>query len=108
MDSGAAREVWIGLVEVAADDGNEIFEGAPGAYTNVLALANSLDDYMALTAAALKRDRLVAIGVDDPEPLRERQSRIHVSDEMLQLGEQASRGEVMWGTFHVFEEEDEE
>lgn len=47
------REVWTGLVEVIADDGNDIFDGAPGAFANVLALASSVEDYMAVTAPAL-------------------------------------------------------
>jgi hypothetical protein len=30
-DLAVEREVWIGLVEVVADEGNEIFEGGLGA-----------------------------------------------------------------------------
>jgi hypothetical protein len=102
------REIWIGLVEVTADEGNDIFDGAPGAYTNVLALASSVEDYMAVTAPALLRAGVVAVGVDDPEPLRVRQSRATLGDDILALGEQAARGEVVWTTFHVFLSEEEE
>jgi hypothetical protein len=104
------RELWIGLVEVTADEGNDIFDGAPGAYTNVLALASSVEDYMAVTAPALLRAGVVAVGVDDPEALRVRQSRAELSDDILALSERAAQGEVVWTTFHVFlsEEEKEE
>jgi hypothetical protein len=102
------REVWIGLAEVTPDEGNDIFEGAPGAYSNVLALARSVEDYMTITAAALLRSGLVAVGVDDPEPLRERQSRVHLTDEIVQFGEQARTGDVVRSTFHVFEAVDDE
>lgn len=102
------REVWIGLVEVMPDEGNDIFEGAPGAYANVLALARSVEDYMTITAAALEQQCLIPVGVDDPEPLRARQSRVDLADEILQLGEQAQSGEVVWDTFYVFETDDEE
>ncbi len=102
------REVWIGLVEVVPDEGNDIFDGALGAYANVLALADSVEDYMGVTAAALERQRLIAVGLDDPEPLRERQSREHLSDEIIELGERAQKGDVVWDTFYVFESDDEQ
>lgn len=104
----ADRDVWIGLVEVVPEEGNEIFDGAPGAYANVLALASSVDDYMAVTAPALLRQGLIAVGVDDPEPLRERKSRVRLSDEILSLEERARTGDVVWDTFYVFDAEDEE
>jgi hypothetical protein len=106
MESGQTElEVWIGLVEVVPVEGSDVFEGAPGAYANVFALASSVEDYMASTARALLRQGLTAVGVDDPEPLRERQSRMHLSDAILQLGEQTRDGEVVWDTFYVFETE---
>ena len=107
-EQGEEREVWIGLVEVTADEGNDVFDGAPGAYTNVLALASSVEDYMAVTAPALLRAGVVAVGVDDPEPLRVRQLRVELNDEFLALGEQAARGEVVWSTFHVFESDEDD
>jgi hypothetical protein len=106
-DNEQEREVWTGLVEVVADEGNDIFDGAPGAFANVLALASSVDDYMAVTATALLREGVVAVGVDDPEPLRERQSRKTLSDEFLALAERAAQGEIVWDTFHVFENDEE-
>jgi hypothetical protein len=102
-DGDADREVWIGLVEVVANDGNDIFGGAAGAYANVLCLASSVDDYMAVTAPVLLREGVVAVGVDEPEPLRERRSREQLSDEILALSERAASGEIVWDTFYVFE-----
>jgi hypothetical protein len=101
------REVWIGLVEVTPGEGNDIFDGAPGAYANVLALANSVEDYMASTAAAQHSNGLIAVGVDDPEPLRERESRVYVTDEITQLAEEARTGDVVWDTFYVFETDED-
>jgi hypothetical protein len=108
MAAEVNREVWIGLVEVVPEDGNDIFGGAPGAYANVLAVAASVDDYMAVTAPALLQEGLVAVGVDDPEPLRERRSRMQLSDEILDLGERARRGDVVWDTFYVFKTDGEQ
>jgi hypothetical protein len=101
------REVWIGLVEVVPEEGNNIFEGAPGAYANVLALVSSVGGYMAVTGPALARRGLEAVEVANPEPLRERQSRAALSEEMIRLAEHARAGEVVWDTFYVFETDDE-
>jgi len=106
-DRMVEREVWIGLVEVAPEEGNNMFEGALGAYVNVLALASSVEDYMAVTAPALLHRGLIAVGVDDPEPLRERQAKFQLRDEIVQLGEQAQTGEVVWDRFHSFESEED-
>src|SRR3954447_22693661 len=89
------REVWIGLVEVRPEEGNDIFDGAPGAFSNVLALASSVDDYMAITAAALLRSGLIAVGLDDLELLRERESGVQLSDEILDLRGHAREGDVV-------------
>jgi 4'-phosphopantetheinyl transferase EntD len=63
---------------------------------------------MRVSAGALEEEGLIPIGVDDPEPLRERQSGADVADEILQLAERAQTGEVVWDTFYVFETDDEE
>jgi hypothetical protein len=89
-------------------EGNDIFDGASGAYANVLANAASVEDYMAVTTPVLLRHGLIAVGVDDPEPLRERRSRVQLSDETIDLDEQARKRDVVWGTFYVFEGEDEQ
>lgn len=101
------REVWIGLVEVVPEEGNDIFDGAPGGYANVLALACSVEDYMAVTAPALLNVGVIAVGVDDPEPLRERLSRVDVSEEIEQIVVDARAGEVVWDTFYVFETDED-
>jgi hypothetical protein len=101
------REVWTGLVEVAADDGSDIFGGAPGAFANVFALASSVEDYMAVTAPALLREGVVAVDVDDPEPVRERKAREMLSEDFLALAERAGEGEVVWDTFYVFEKDED-
>jgi hypothetical protein len=108
MDAEAGREVWIGRVEVVPEEGHDPFEGALGAFANVLALARSVEDYMDVTAAALLRENLVAVGVDNPEPLRERRLSFHLNDEIVELGEQARAGEVVWDIFYAFDSDPDE
>jgi hypothetical protein len=107
-DQKHPREVWIGLVEVVPDEGNDIFEGGLGAYANVLALASSVEDYMAVTAPALLLEGVIAVGVDNPEPLRERKLKVELDEEIHALGQRARTGAVVWDTFYVFEADDEQ
>jgi hypothetical protein len=58
---------------------------------------------MEVTASALLRENLVAVGVDNPEPLSERRLRVQVNDEIIHLGEQAGAGDVLWDTFYAFD-----
>src|SRR6185312_5446362 len=103
--AGVDGEVWIGLVEVRPLEGNDSFEGAPGAYTNVLTLASDSEEYETKIAGALVRAGFALEEVGEPEPLRERMSRVDISDEIVELGGRAMAGEVVWSTFHVFESE---
>jgi len=80
------KEVWIGRVKVRPAAGNDIFDGAPGAFANALTSADSLRDYRLRVETAFAHERLSVAEVDDAEPLRERMSRVHVSDEIVELG----------------------
>jgi hypothetical protein len=108
MAAEVKPEVWIGRVEVVPEPGHDPFDGAPGAFANVLALARSVEDYMEVTAAALLREGLQALEVADPEPLRERRARAQLNDEIVQLGEQARAGEVVWDKFYAFDSDSDE
>lgn len=63
---------------------------------------------MAVTARALLLEGLIAVGVDDPEPLRERTLNTELTKEWLDLADQARGGAVVWDTFHVFMTEDDD
>ena len=101
-------EVWIGLVEVRPTTGNDIFDGAPGAFANALTSAQSLDDYRSRIEAAFEEERLAVAEIQNAEPLRERMSRVHVKDEIVELGGKALHGGVVWDTFYIFESDEDE
>jgi hypothetical protein len=96
-----SREVWIALVEVAPHEGNDIFDGGPGAFTNVLAAADGLSDYRSRVETALDREGLTVLDIEDAGPLHERLSRFEVVEELLELVPQAESG-VVWDVFHVY------
>jgi hypothetical protein len=96
-----SREVWIALVEVAPHEGNDIFDGGPGAFTNILAAADGLSDYRSRIETALDREGLSVLDIEDAEPLRDRLSRFEVDEELLELVPQAANT-VVWGEFDVY------
>jgi hypothetical protein len=102
-----SREIWIGLVEVSPLEGNDIFDGAPGAFTNVLAEADGLDGFRASVLMALEREGLTVIEIEDAEPLRERLAEFEVDEEILRLAPEAASN-VVWHTFHVYESDADE
>lgn len=101
------REVWVGRIEVAPQEGNDIFEGAPGAFANALVTANSFDDYREqVTVAFATQAALKVVEIKDAEPLRVRMSRVRISDELVELGGRALHGDVVWDTLYVFESDE--
>jgi hypothetical protein len=94
-------EVWTALVEVVPHDGNDIFDGAPGGFTNVLAAPDGLSDCRSRIEAALDREGLALLEIENAEPLRERLARSEVDEELLQLVPEAASG-VVWEVFQVY------
>jgi hypothetical protein len=102
-----SAEVWIGRVEVAPVEGNDIFEGDPGAFSNAFVQAESLDQYTDRVTVAFAQEGLDVVGIEGAEPLRERMARVEVSDELVRVAEEALGGDVVWDTFYVFENDDD-
>jgi hypothetical protein len=102
------REVWIGLANVRPRPGNEIFDDAPGAYVNFVALADTLDDARRAVTSHFDDLRFDVREIDDLEPPDERLDRRGVSDEMLDLVTELSRSTLVVNhLFHIYETEEE-
>lgn len=99
--SQAQREIWIGLVELRSDEGNEVLAGAPGAYANTLANASSPAEYRELVVAAFAEEGLEVARIAGAEPLRVRQARHGVSADIFALADTARAG-VVWDAFYLF------
>jgi hypothetical protein len=93
------NEVWIGLVEVRPNEGTDELDADAGAFSNVLARAESPANYRDKVTQALFGRDLAVVGIDDLEPLQIRMSRVVVSEENVDLGRQALEGGVVWGSF---------
>jgi hypothetical protein len=78
------------LVEVRAHAGNDISGASPGAFSNVLAEAASLSEYVVKVTAALDEEGLTVAEIQGAEPLRKRQRRADVAEVILARAGQAS------------------
>jgi len=98
--------VWIGLIEVRPQPGNDSFGSAKGGYVNVLALARSRQEYEKAVQLELHSLRFDVGEIEDPEPLQDRLSRVHVDPALQELGKEVeASGAARCGTFHTFAEE---
>src|SRR5579884_4534998 len=97
-------DVWKGLVEVTPLPGSTILEGAPGAYSNVLALAENEVEYKEKVVGALRVLGLKVERFEDVEPLR--RDGVSVSEDLLELSYELSKDRtVVYDTFYIFEQE---
>jgi hypothetical protein len=102
------REVWIGLAGVRPRPGNEIFGRRAGAYVNVVALADTLDDPRRVVTSHFDQLRFDVTEIEDLEPLEQRLDRHGVSEEILDLVTELSRATVVVNhVFHTYETEAE-
>ncbi len=103
------RRVWIGLVEVRPKPGNAIFEGAPGAFSNVLCLGRDEAEYRRRVVQVFDGLGLEVAGIMDIErldgQLRDRRPDYDLpEDEIRDLAGQLSEtSPVTYDTFYVYE-----
>ncbi len=102
------KEIWIGLVGVTPQPGNNLLGDAKGAYVNVLASATSAAKYTTKVKGALKEIGLNLIEIDDLEPLSERLSKWTVDEEIITMAQTVRKiDSVAFGTFYEYDSEDE-
>jgi len=72
MTSSADRELWIGLAEVASAEGARVLLDRNGAFTNVIALADSALTFELAAREAVFELGLRLVSIEDAEPVRNR------------------------------------
>lgn len=96
--------VWIGLVGVFDQSPNKILEGAPGAYVNVLALAQDSEGYQAQVREALSSAGFKVFEIEETEPFSDRMAKFKMDPALRALAaEVAQTGVPSCGEFYVFE-----
>jgi len=96
-------EVWIGTAGVVPRNGCDLLSADKGAYTNVLTLARSEEEYRAKLTGALNYYGLELISLENVEPLS---LRVDPAAEILtiarELGHDNNPQHIRFATFHTF------
>lgn len=101
---GSNRRAWMGIVDLRSGPGYDIFEGAPGAYANVLCLAHDEAQYHRMVREAFRDMNLQVQGIVDVKRVER-----PILDEELQtlVGELSEASPVVYDTFYIYESEEE-
>ena len=100
------REVWIGLAQVSPKPGNAIFDGAPGAFSNVLCLVRDETEFRSMVEETFGGLGFKVREITDIEPLEQRRRYGVADDEILHLANGLSDSSpLLYDTFYVYESE---
>ncbi len=96
---------WVGFIEVRDWNGSSDLGSGVKAFTNVMGIASSKDDFFQIVAENLKSLGLELITMEDCELLCERMQYFEVQDELVSLANEfAADKQVVFGTFHAYED----
>ena len=100
------RTTWIGPVEVRPKLGNAVFNGAPGAFSNVLCLARDEAEYRRMVAETLGSLGFEVKAFEDIEPFEQRRRHSPPDEEILDLAAQLSESSpLLYDAFYIYESE---
>jgi hypothetical protein len=102
-----ADHIWTGLIEVHPMTGVDPFDGAPGAY--VYAAAEAIDGtrFAERVRLAAHTPGVRVVEIEDASPALASGIRAPTSDQRRLISDARESSEVVWGTFHAYENEDE-
>ncbi len=100
------RQCWIGLAHVKPKVGNNLLEGALGAFVPILALAYGIDDYVAMTTIRLESYDFDVIEIKDIEPFVDRLRKLDVEDEIKALAKRLTDEDpIVMDSFQAYDDE---
>ncbi len=100
------RAPWIGVVDLKPKLGNSIFDGAPGAFSNVLCLARDEDEYQGMVEETFGELGFEVKAFEEIKPFEQRRRQLSPDDELLDLATQLSESSpLVYDTFYIYESE---
>jgi hypothetical protein len=81
------RQCWIGLAHVKPRAGNNLLNGAIGAFVPILAIAKGINDFISIATNWMESYDFDVIEIQDIEMFRDRICKSDVDDELKQLSE---------------------
>jgi hypothetical protein len=109
MMNTKSAKIYIGLVEVLAQDGNLLFATGTIAFVNILALANNTKEFIIKVKEAIDYYGLTYKNIEDVETLVERLKKFEVGEEILTMAKQLKKNpkiDLRLGTFHIWESDE--
>jgi len=101
------ESLWIGLVEVTPRTGNDLPDGAAGAFVNVLSIAADASEFLEKVRQTLDALEFDVQDVENIEPFARRVSTRELDPKLILLANEVLQsGETRFGTFHCYEEKD--
>jgi hypothetical protein len=98
------KRIWIGLVNIIPNDNCKVLDKNEGAFTNILTLAATEEEYRLKIRKVLKEYNLKVVEIEDEEPLIERQKKMEIDKEIYEMSQDEFNDEtVKLGTFHTYD-----
>jgi hypothetical protein len=100
------KQIWIALVSVQPLPDSEILKDASGAHVNVLTWASGAAEFREKAQELMNYLHLMVIGIENPEPLRNRGEIKDLGDTVAEIASQVQQNPdtIMYGTFHCWKD----
>lgn len=101
-------DVWVSLVNVVPAPGNDVLNGARGAYVNVAALASGPDAYQAIVQSEFSALEFSVISIEGVIRLSEILKNNTANGEILGMSDNVKKtGNIEFGVFHAYQIDEE-
>jgi hypothetical protein len=106
MEQKAEKVVWIGLVQVRSLPQSQVLTGVSGAFVNVLTWASNASEFQEKAEELMVHLGVKLIGVENPEPLieRQRQGELGTEIDQIALEMKENPNAIRYATFHTWTE----
>lgn len=100
------NKIWLALVGVKVQEGNEYIKDADGAYVNVACLSENEDEFITKLHKNLEHNKFKIFEINDVETEETLTINNEDNAEKLTLIDEIKEGySFAWGTFHTFDDE---
>ena len=106
MEQNIEKSIWIGMVQVLSVPGSEILKDVSGAYVNILTWASTPSEFREKAKELMDYLGLQLVGVEDAEPLRERETKGDLESDIAQVALEVKDNpqSIRYMTFHTWTE----
>ena len=106
MVSVPITHIWIGTAHVTPRPGNDLLEGAAGAFVPIVALAEDMTEFVSMITTLLDSYEFEVVEVEDIQRFEERLSTSSVEDDIRELADGLTPSEpIGMDTFQAYDSE---